>query len=207
MDLQITKTDVGFVVSALTTIVGAIANVKFDPTVGATLAAIGVIATSAFGYLKARGADRSAKESAEKVANIAATASTDNTAKTVLVGTVTAERAKWRAEMRAYAEELIMLLRSSTRLEAVEWKRVDQLRSGIRLRLNPAGRIPVSAPPGRHERDRKLHLVLDDLQQAGKQGTGSHDAIADRFEQHMATMLKAEWEVSKGEAVNGTLAT
>ncbi|MEY8838944.1 hypothetical protein AB9K41_07925 [Cribrihabitans sp. XS_ASV171] len=102
-----------------------------------------MIATALSSYFKSRSAARSARESAREVANISATASIDNTAKTVLVQTVTAERAKWRAEMRDQTERLAAILRTHERGgPEVDWVQFDRLRTGIRLRLNPTGRTP-----------------------------------------------------------------
>jgi hypothetical protein len=154
----------------------------------------------------ARESEKSARDSARDVANIAATTSTDNTAKTVLVQTVTAERAKWRAEMRDHVERLVALLNAHERGgPEADWEQVDRLRTGVRLRLNPTGRKPSPAGGDMHEADRAVHQVLDAIAAAGKSETTVHAGLAARLEEHMAALLKSEWDKSKNEAVSGKL--
>jgi hypothetical protein len=206
MSIDVTKADVSVVVGIVTAIVGVLADLKFDSSITTALTAAGVIATALASYFKSRSAARSARESAQEVANIAAMASIDNTAKTVLVQRVTAERAKWRAEMRDQTERLAALLRTLERGGfEVDWVELDRLRTGIRLRLNPIGRTP--APTGRdaHDADRAVHQVLDAIANAGTSGTSPNTALADQLEEHMATLLKGEWDKSKLEAVSGKL--
>jgi hypothetical protein len=211
--MQISKTDVGVVVGTATALVGILAQLKLDSTVTAALTAAGVTATALFGYFKSRQAaksaresEKSARESAHDVANIAASTSTDNTAKTVLVQTVTAERAKWRAEMRDCAERLVTLLRAHERAgPEADWEQADRLRTAIRLRLNPKGRAPPPSDGDKHEADRAVHGILDDITVAGKLGTALHAELAQRLEEHMAVLLKGEWDKSKDEAVTGKL--
>jgi hypothetical protein len=124
---------------------------------------------------------------------------------TVLVQTVTAERAKWHSELREVVTELVALLHASGRGEAIEWQKVDRLRSGVRLRLNPAGRDPAPCGGDRHEKDRHIHSDLDALAAAGPTGQTAHAAITESLERHMAELLKGEWDVSKDEAVTGKL--
>lgn len=199
-------------VGTVTTIAGVLADLKFDNSFTSALTAVGVIVTALASYWKSRSAAKSARESekaahasADSVAKIAAKASTDNTSKTVLVQTVTAERATWRAEMREHTSALVKLLHASARSEEVPWTEVDRLRTGIRLRLNPAGRGPATKTPDKHALDRAVHTVLDELTTAGSNGAALHGGIADALELSMAPVLKGEWEVSKEEAVTGEL--
>lgn len=183
-----------------------LADLKFDSSFTTALTAAGVIATALLSYLKSRSAARSARESAREVADIAATASMDNTAKTVLVQTVTAERAKWRAEMRDQTEWLAAILRTHERGgPEIDWVQFDRLRTGIRLRLNPTGRAPAPAEGDTHDADRAVHQVLDAISNAVKSGTSPNTALADDLEERMATLLKGEWDKSKREAVSGKL--
>lgn len=208
MSIDVTKADVGVALGTVAAIVGIIADLRFDSSVTTTLTAMGVIATALSSYFKSRSAARSARESAREVANIAATASMDNTAKTVLVQTVTAERAKWRAEMRDQTEWVAALLRTHERGgPEVDWVQFDRLRTGIRLRLNPTGRTPAPAEGDVHDADRAVHQVLDALANAGKSGTPPNTALADDLEEHMAALLKGEWDKSKREAVSGKLSS
>lgn len=213
MSFDVSKADVGAVLGTVTAIAGILANLKFDSSITTFLTAMGVIVTALSSYFKSRVAANSARESeisaqasAREVANIAAATSADNTAKTVLVQTVTAERAKWRAEMRDQAERMAALLRAHERggLQA-DWEQVDRLRTGIRLRLNPTGRTPPAAGSDTHDADRAVHQVLDAIATSGKSGKEQHAALADQLEEHMAVLLKGEWDKSKREAVSGKL--
>lgn len=201
------RTDVPAIASTVVAAAGVVASLKFDPTIGMVMTAVGVIATAVLGYVKARRAEAATRKNAIDVANISASATIDTNSKTVLVQTVTAERAKWRSELREVVTELTALLRSSARNATVDWMKVDQLRSGVRLRLNPAGRGLVPAGVDAHPKDRLIHADLDALGQAGPTGTGQHADIADQLERHMADLLKQEWDVSKDEAVTGRLKT
>lgn len=213
MTIDVSKADVGVALGTATAIAGVLAHLKFDSSVTSALTAAGVIATALSSYFKSRSAARSARESeksardsAREVANIAATTSANNTAKTVLVQTVTAERAKWRAEMREQTERLVALLRADERGgPEADWEQVDRLRTGIRLRLNPTGRTPPPAGGDTHDADRAVHHVLDAIATAGKSETAKHAALANQLEEHMAVLLKGEWDKSKGEAVSGRL--
>ena len=213
MNIDVSKADVGAAVGTATAIAGILAHLKFDNSITMALTATGVIATALSGYFKSRSAaksaresEKSARDSARDVANIAATTATDNNAKTVLVQTVTAERAKWRAEMRDHVERLVALLRAYERGDSeADWEQVDRLRTGIRLRLNPNARTPPPTGGDKHEADRAVHQVLDAITAAGKSGMAMHAGLADRLEEHMAVLLKGEWDKSKNEAVSGKL--
>lgn len=207
MNLQVVRDNLGFALSSVTAAAGVIAGLTFDKTLGTMVTAAAAVATAVFGYLKARRAEKSAQKNARDIANISASAAIETNSKTVLVQTVTAERAKWRAEMRIVVSELVSLLRASAREEAPGWLQVDRLRTEARLRLNPAGRGPAPAGIDKHEIDRKLHADLDALHRAGPAGTTAHDSIADSLEEHIADLLKGEWDKSKDEAVTGKLKT
>ena len=140
------RTDLPAIASTVVATAGVVASLKFDPTIGTVLTAIGVIATALLGYVKARRAEAATRQSAIDVANVSASATIGTNAKTVLVQTVTAERAKWRSELREVVTDLTALLRASARGEAIDWQKVDRLRGGVRLRLNPKGR--GEAPTG-----------------------------------------------------------
>src|SRR3569623_474192 len=205
MSWSFDRSDITVAISSVVAAIGVVSTLTFDKTLGTIMTAAGVILTASFGYLKARSAESATRKNALDVAGISAGAVIDTNAKTVLVQTVTAERAKWRSELREIVTELVALLRASTRREKVDWQRVDRLRSGVRLRLNPAGRKPAPAGGDRHENDRLIHGDLDELTNAGKAGKPAHAGIADDLERHMAELLKGEWDVSKEEAVTGRL--
>jgi hypothetical protein len=199
------RSDLTVVISSVVAAAGVIATLKFDQTLGTIMTAVGVIATAIFGYIKARRAEAATRKNALDVARISAGAVLDTNAKTVLVETVTTERAKWRSELREVLTELTALLRASARNENVEWQKVDRLRSGVRLRLNPAGRGPAPVGVDKHPKDRQIHGDLDALDHAGPTGNPQHAGIAEQLERHMADLLKQEWDVSKDEAVTGRL--
>ena len=79
------------------------------------------------------------------------------------------------------------------------------MRTGIRLRLNPSGRTPSPKGGDTHDADRAVHHVLDAIATSGKSETAPHAALANQLEQHMAVLLKGEWDKSKSEAVSGKL--
>jgi hypothetical protein len=194
------KEDFPIVISTIVAAAGVVAGLKFDPTTGVVTAG-GVIFSALLGYFKAKRAEANARD----VATIGATATIETNSKTVLVQTVTNERAKWRSEMRDAAAELTTLLRASGDGHRIDWQRVNRLRSEIRLRLNPYAQ--TSAPvESRHEIDRGLHAALDQVDASHVRARSAHLSIAVSLEQHMARLLKNEWDKSKGEAVSGKLA-
>lgn len=199
------RTDLPAIASTIVATAGVVASLKFDPTIGTVLTGLGVIATAVLGYVKARRAEAATRRNAIDVANISANATIDTNAKTVLVQTVTAERAKWRSELREVVTNLTALLRASARGEVIDWQEVDRLRGGVRLRLNPKGREAAPTGGDGHSLDRVIHADLDALGQVRPTGAAQHDEIADRLERHMADLLKQEWDVSKDEAVSGKL--
>jgi hypothetical protein len=199
------RTDLPAIASTIVATAGVVASLKFDPAIGTVITAIGVIGTAVLGYVKARRAEAATRKNAIEVANISSSATIGTNAKTVLVQTVTAERAKWRSELREVVTELTALLRASARNATIDWMKVDQLRSGVRLRLNPAGWGLAPAGVDKHPKDRLIHADLDALGRAGLTETGQHAGIADQLERHVADLLKQEWDVSKDEAVTGSL--
>lgn len=200
------RSDLTVVISSVVATAGVISTLKFDATLGTIMTAVGVTVT-AIGYVKARRAEAATRKNALDVAGISAGAVIDTNARTVLVETVTAERAKWRSELREVVTELTALLGASARDESVELQKVDRLRSGVRLRLNPAGRGPAPAGGDKHPKDRQIHRDLDALDRAGPTGNPQHAGIAEQLERHLADLLKQEWDVSKDEAVTGKLKT
>jgi hypothetical protein len=199
--MSYTREDIGFVASTIVAAIAAIAAMKFDETVGIAIAAFGALAGSIFSYFKAKRAEKHAV----KLANIPANATIETTAKTVLVQTITNERAKWRSEIREAAAELIALLRASKEGKRVDWQRVVRLQTDVRLRLNPHARQATSAVDDIHEIDRRLHKALDDILASSSRAKIGHGALADSVEKEIGFLLKNEWEKSKSEAVTGRL--
>lgn len=199
--MSFTREDIVFVASTVVAALTAIAAMKFDETVGIAIAAFGALAGSIFSYFKARRAEKHAIE----LATIPANATIETTAKTVLVQTVTNERAKWRSEIREAAAELISLLRASKEGKRVDWQRVVRLQTDVRLRLNPHARQAATADDDTHEIDRRLHTALDNILASSSRAKIGHRALADSVETEIGLLLKNEWEKSKTEAVTGKL--
>lgn len=194
-----TRDDFTVVASTLVAAAGAVAALKFDPTIGVVITAIGAFAGTIVSYLKARRAEKHAFE----LAHIPANATLETNAKTVLVQTVTSERAKWRSELREAGAELIALLRVSSDGRRVDWQRIVRLQTEVRLRLNPNAR----ERPHNHDIDYRLHAALDRIAASTPRMRSTHRTLADSVEVEIALLLKAEWEKSKGEAVTGKLET
>lgn len=201
MTLDLTKEDFAFGATVIVSAVTVISGLSFDKSFVTVVGAAGTIATAVFGYLKARRAEASALA----VARVGADAAIETNSKTVLVQTVTAERAKWRAEMRELSSELATLLLASARRERIEWGRADRLRIEIQLRLNPKGREPAPSRGDDHGIDRKLHGHLATLRAVGPRARAAHETIARGLEMDMADLLKGEWDKTKDEAVSGKL--
>jgi len=195
------KEDFPIVISTIVAAAGVVAGLKFDPTTGVVMTAGGVIFGALIGYFKAKRAEANALD----VASIGASATIETNSKTVLVQTVTNERAKWRSEMRNAAAELTTLLRASGDGRRIDWQRVSRLRSEIRLRLNPNARAPGPAGGDRHQVDRALHAALDQVAASTPRARSEHASLADGLERQMAQLLKNEWDKSKAEAVSGKL--
>lgn len=196
-----TRDDFGVLASTVVAAAGAIAALKFDKTIGVAISAGGAFAGSLISYLKARRAEKHALE----LAHIPALATIETNAKTVLVQTVTNERAQWRSEIREAAAELISLLRASGEGQRVDWQRVVRLQTDVRLRLNPNARGVAPASGDGHEVDRRLHAVLDGILTSTPRARTGHGPLAASVEIEVALLLKNEWEKSKAEAVTGKL--
>ena len=194
------RDDLPVIASSVATVVAAIAAVSIDHNLATVATAAGAVVTALIGYRKASKADANARA----VAHIAADATLDTNARTVLVQTVTAERAVWRREMRSAAAELTTILRELDPAQNRDWTRLDRLASEIRLRLNPAGR-QVTAAGGKHALDYVIHACLDALDGLDRTAGARHAGSADALERAVADLLKHEWDRSKGEAVSGRI--
>ena len=194
------RDDLPVIASAVATTVAAVAAVKIDHNLATIATAVGAVVTALIGYGKARRAEANART----VARIAADATLDTNARSVLVQTVTSERAVWRREVRAAAAELATVLREPEPTPTRDWTKVDRLGSEIRLRLNPLAREDASAT-GPHRLDHAVHAALDTLRELDRKAAGPHDGPADELERAIADLLKQEWTKSKREAVTGKL--
>lgn len=194
------RADLPIILSSVGTIIVAIAAVKIDHNLATVATAGGAVITALIGYRKAARADANSRA----VAHIGADATLDTNARTVLVQTVTAERAVWRREMRSAAAELVTILRELDPTPSRDWTRIDRLDSEIRLRLNPAGR-GTAGEGGEHALDNAVHTALDTLEGLDRKAGGKHAGPADVLERAVADLVKHEWDKSKEEAVSGTI--
>ena len=123
-----------------------------------------------------------------------------NNKQNLFVNTVTAERAKWRAELRSAIGEIAR----TAHLALAEQKpeniaKLHELRTLVRLRLNP------SRERG-HRLDQAALAALPKLTTA-VEAAQRDDALAalELLEAAVQNLLKQEWEKSKREAVSGAL--
>ena len=138
-------------------------------------------------------------------AAIGARAETKTNDKTVFVGSVTAERATWRREMRVSTSSVVEILRASDTGDNVSWMPIFRCVSEIALRLNPDGR---SEEPDRRDAqplDRDIHAILVEIVGSSREQRAVHNDMANRLEAAVALLLKEEWRKSKSEATNGHL--
>jgi hypothetical protein len=123
-----------------------------------------------------------------------------NNKQNLFVNTVTAERAKWRAELRTITSELAKVTfvgLSDPKPETLA--RLHELRVLVRLRLNP------SSDP-KHALDQAALAALPELTKAVEEAKRSEALSAlEKVEAAVQHLLKQEWEKSKREAARGAL--
>lgn len=163
------------------------------------------ILAAVFSWLSQRSAASRSAEATRVAADISAKAETKTNDKTVFVGSVTAERATWRSEMRASTSFLVGQLRSSASGVEVEWSPIFETISEISLRLNPSGRSTIDDERNKHPLDRDIHVVLEEILGSTHKTAVEHSEFAARLENNVALLLKREWEVSKREAEEGVV--
>lgn len=133
---------------------------------------------------------------------------------TVLVETVTAERAQWRTDLRKETSSLASLVRAGVIKGKIAPAAFHKNRMGILLRINPAGRTTRQPVTGGHNLDRSIDMSLRMLRRAVD--ARPQDILAEptseavlryveQLEDAVQELLKQEWEVSKREAVTGRL--
>ena len=226
--LALNVMDIAFrILAALVPIATGAVAVLISTGWAALVGSFGSIAIAVLGYLKARhiaeiGADATvtaaeksaaaATEAAEtaataaaKVADIAAEVAKQTNARSVLVGTVTAERATWRSEMRDATVTLATLLRLAASHKGLVRRALYAALSEIRLRLNPSGRNADCAIRDEHPLDRDIHATLEKILNVGARAYDEQRMLAAELERLMALLLKQEWKVSKSEATTGEL--
>lgn len=123
-----------------------------------------------------------------------------NNKQNLFVNTVTAERAKWRGELRTITGELARTTfagLSDAKPETLA--RLHELRVLVRLRLN-------SSPDAKHGLDHAVLAALPELTKAVEDARRDEALAAlERIEVAVQQLLKQEWEKSKREAASGTL--
>lgn len=132
--------------------------------------------------------------------------------KTRLVEHITAERAKWRAELRAEMAKLSATLHTAVSGKKMDQKSFHEARVGILLRINPVGRQKPQPPQGGHRLDltidQKLRALATRVSPPLLEFEGARqDLLSDlRLLEHaVQELLKQEWEGSKDEALTGQL--
>jgi hypothetical protein len=117
--------------------------------------------------------------------------------KSILVTAVTAERAKWRDDLRkAVAEFCSISIEQSPNLP-----RLQQAKTEILLRLNPRCNDPTLAQ--RHKFDREITDAVKAIFAAAAVNGPVPASSVERLEVSAQELLKQEWEKSKTEAVSG----
>lgn len=131
---------------------------------------------------------------------------TKTQARSLFVGTVTTERARWRQDLRDAVIDLTRLanLVVANTGTAEDAARLEGARVAIRLRLNPAGLDPRKAD--HHVFDRQVLDGLAAFAAAIKAGNGQ-EALSqlETIETGVQGLLKQEWDKSKTEARTGRL--
>ena len=137
-----------------------------------------------------------------------------NQRRTVLIETVTAERATWRAGLRTEMAALSASLLGSGAAGRIKAAAFHRARVGILMRINPAGRLFPQPVTGGHNLDRIIDARLRDLAmvvtseppvQALPVTREAMMRSLQELEYAVQQLLKQEWEVSKYEAVTGRL--
>lgn len=133
---------------------------------------------------------------------------------TRLVENVTAERAKWRTELRAEMACLSAAVHEALQNKEADYGAFHRARVGILLRINPEGRKLPQPPQGGHRLDLTIDQKLRSLALhicIGKEGLEMHctrEALLSELrllEYAVQELLKQEWEGSKEEALSGKL--
>ena len=123
-----------------------------------------------------------------------------NNKQNLFVNTVTAERAKWRAELRTIMGELAKATFDAlAEPKPQTLARLQELRVLIRVRLNP------SSEP-KHAIDQAALTALPELTKAVDDAKRDEALAAlEKIEAAVQKLLKQEWDKSKREAISGSL--
>lgn len=171
----------------------------------AWIGALAAMIAAGLSWWGQRSAASESTKASQYAAIVSAKAELATNDKTVFVGSVTAERASWRSEMRTETSSLVGLLRTSGEGIAIEWPTVFKQVSELALRLNPLGRSGNQTEQDRHPLDRDIHLILSEILRSTRDPKPEHHDLATHLEKAVALLLKQEWKVSKDEAQSGKL--
>ncbi len=124
-----------------------------------------------------------------------------NNNKSLLIKTVTEERAKWRTELRDCCAEFSSLVYEQlNNTSASNLPRIVELKVQIRLRTNP------SSEP-KHKLDQEIlsesQAIVDLISDAPEKDQVISKLL--KLENSVQKLLKQEWDKSKNEAVTGKL--
>jgi hypothetical protein len=146
-------------------------------------------------------------------AMIAGAVAMRNHRRTILIETVTAERAKWRSDLRRETARLSSLVHRKLDGKCVDLAAFHKTRVEILLRINPKG-YEVQPNEGGHPLDRRILMELKALSSivamppailAVEPTSACAKRSIDQLEVAVQRILKQEWEVSKDEAQTGEL--
>ena len=120
--------------------------------------------------------------------------------KSLLVGTVTNERAQWRHDLRLAVGELVEATHMALHNPSpAQFALFEKRRVAVKLRLNPSRN-------GRHLLDMHIMDGLHDLREAVRRRESTRASVATvAIEKSVQQLLKQEWDKSRREAQTGEL--
>ncbi|WP_345867897.1 hypothetical protein [Shewanella algae] len=125
-----------------------------------------------------------------------------NNNKSLLIKTVTDERAIWRKELREACAEFVKLTYEQMNNSSVSNKpRINELKAHLKLRVNPSS-------DDKHHLDKAIIALSQELVNMLEKETSKNDIQVKlvELEGKVQELLKQEWDKSKGEALTGELA-
>ena len=125
------------------------------------------------------------------------TETTKDNDKSILVTAVTAERAKWRDDLRKVVSEFCSICTE----QPPNMSRLQEARTEILLRLNP--RCNEQSLAQRHKFDREITDAVKAIFAAAASNTQVAASLVEKLEVSAQELLKQEWEKSKSEAISG----
>lgn len=124
-----------------------------------------------------------------------------NNNKTLLIKTVTDERAVWRQELRDTCAEFVKLIYEQINNSSVSNKpRINELKVHLKLRVNPS-------MDQKHHLDKSIIELSQGLVDTLDKEHNQEDVLNKlvQLEGKVQELLKQEWDKSKKEALSGKL--